>query len=724
MAKGGINLNPGADATLVTAATRAAMANVPKDLSGIFEGMSKSYASAMDKMGAGLAKFGEVAGYLGAQAVKKAIKNQKIPPESEKYEVAFERKEGGEEGTETFGDAPTAEQSGPRAEGTSNIETPEIPSFKEWVAQDPTTRGGADAQEKYNTWKEQNSSTPSTTKSGPQKVNTSEVEPITIGDELRRIRKELNGMFLKNDKKSKIRKHELKAERAELLNNLAILEDSNNFNNEMLANNTFSAKGTGMLNLLAQNALHAWKTKSGVIQEGPMKGYRAILTKDKDGDLGFMFKGPGKDGKIVTGEYDNKLATDGDKPYVVKTKDMNNLLVPKFDTETKGKMNKEFQKLLKDFKSISYDKIGFKNKMRDLIGDNVYGAMSERFANMGGDFVDIMHSQNEYSAEAFAATSMTAEQGKAMGLTDVDGDGYIGDNPTTKEVETGDYTGDKGVENFRAFKDIILNRHNKYHSKERTLDMLVNVLDDVGAKMHEFNNPGAITTNRFADIGASGLPLAGIKVGKGQLETIRTKIIDGKSFSINSGNNQKKFTPDTETGEWIQFKVSKTGKETEVATYDNTQDMILNGLATSHKGFQGLQQFSFGVEKKENYQLGTFDDNSKIRSNVRMKYTGERKDKSASPKRLLGSLQSYFELNKKNAMGADFRLNTVGDLQKVIAKVKSDSEFRDEFIKWVSSKAGLSIKTGRGSAQSGDGRRIVEMLEKLIERSTKELKRS
>ena len=32
MAKGGTNLNPGADATLVAAATRAAMANVPKDL--------------------------------------------------------------------------------------------------------------------------------------------------------------------------------------------------------------------------------------------------------------------------------------------------------------------------------------------------------------------------------------------------------------------------------------------------------------------------------------------------------------------------------------------------------------------------------------------------------------------------------------------------------------------------------------------------------------------
>ena len=150
--------------------------------------------------------------------------------------------------------------------------------------------------------------------------------------------------------------------------------------------------------------------------------------------------------------------------------------------------------------------------------------------------------------------------------------------------------------------------------------------------------------------------------------------------------------------------------------------MILNGLATSHKGFQGLQQFSFGVEKKEKWELGEFSDDSKIRSDIRMKYTGEGKNKSASPGHLLGSLQSYFELGKDNAMGTDFRLNTVGDLQKVIAKVKSDSKFRDEFIKYVADNAGLSIKTGRGSAQDGGGRRIVEMLEKLINQSKKQLK--
>ena len=44
-------LNPGADATLVQAAYAAAMANVPKDLSGTFEAMATNYAKTMEIVG-------------------------------------------------------------------------------------------------------------------------------------------------------------------------------------------------------------------------------------------------------------------------------------------------------------------------------------------------------------------------------------------------------------------------------------------------------------------------------------------------------------------------------------------------------------------------------------------------------------------------------------------------------------------------------------------------
>ena len=71
-----INLNPGADSTLVQAAYAAAMANVPKDLSPIYKQMGDSYQLAMQSFGESFAgameKIGEVAGIAVQQAIKKS----------------------------------------------------------------------------------------------------------------------------------------------------------------------------------------------------------------------------------------------------------------------------------------------------------------------------------------------------------------------------------------------------------------------------------------------------------------------------------------------------------------------------------------------------------------------------------------------------------------------------------------------------------------------------
>ena len=88
MAKGGtgisgpsmINLNPGADATLVNAAYAAAMANVPKDLSRTFETMAESYQKTMAVMGQA---WGDVA-KIGAGYLKEAAGNF---IEGKKYEA-------------------------------------------------------------------------------------------------------------------------------------------------------------------------------------------------------------------------------------------------------------------------------------------------------------------------------------------------------------------------------------------------------------------------------------------------------------------------------------------------------------------------------------------------------------------------------------------------------------------------------------------------------------
>jgi hypothetical protein len=67
-----------ADDSLVQGAYRAAMAGVPKDLSGTFESISDSYADAMDKLGAGLAKVGEVVGQVGGNLAAKMIERKNL----------------------------------------------------------------------------------------------------------------------------------------------------------------------------------------------------------------------------------------------------------------------------------------------------------------------------------------------------------------------------------------------------------------------------------------------------------------------------------------------------------------------------------------------------------------------------------------------------------------------------------------------------------------------
>ena len=70
-----INLNPGADATLVQAAYAASMANVPHDLSPIYKQMGDSYQVAMQSVGESFSEVAKQIGQIGGIAVKNAIHN-------------------------------------------------------------------------------------------------------------------------------------------------------------------------------------------------------------------------------------------------------------------------------------------------------------------------------------------------------------------------------------------------------------------------------------------------------------------------------------------------------------------------------------------------------------------------------------------------------------------------------------------------------------------------
>ena len=74
-----------ADATLVSAATRAAYAGVPKDLSGIFNNIAQSYAVGMSQLGAGIAKAAQAAGTAAGTAIAEAKKQDELIEAGGKY---------------------------------------------------------------------------------------------------------------------------------------------------------------------------------------------------------------------------------------------------------------------------------------------------------------------------------------------------------------------------------------------------------------------------------------------------------------------------------------------------------------------------------------------------------------------------------------------------------------------------------------------------------------
>jgi len=73
-----INLNPGADASIVTAATRAGLANVPDDYSADFQNAASSYAKTMQATSNMWKKIADSTASVAAAAFKKAKENREI----------------------------------------------------------------------------------------------------------------------------------------------------------------------------------------------------------------------------------------------------------------------------------------------------------------------------------------------------------------------------------------------------------------------------------------------------------------------------------------------------------------------------------------------------------------------------------------------------------------------------------------------------------------------
>jgi len=359
-----VNLNPGADQTLVAAATKAAMANVPKDLSGTFESMASEYGKTMRAVGESFGSLAKTLGEVGGQLVGKAIKE--IRTEDENMSVLIEKPI---ETTKT-----DAEIEAYKKENKSD--------FVDGEVKEDSLTSEVDVVGK----------------------NT---QTTSLGQELRDIRKELSSLFLKTDPDSRKRKAELRAKKDSYYSEIALLKQENDANNQLLANENVNLEATGSLNLALNLAIKDYKTKSGKIKEGPYKGYSAALSRNEDGDLSWTLKDPS--GKHVTGrDPQGNLITTGNKPYKVPLSEMSKTLTPKMDQKTVDGANKIINSAFTSGKQgVDYMGNQLVNKFRTLL-DNETSLQQLADVRLGDDTKTLrehVNSESEHSAEIFAGLS-------------------------------------------------------------------------------------------------------------------------------------------------------------------------------------------------------------------------------------------------------------------------------------------------------------------------------
>ncbi len=441
-----VNLNPGADTTLVQAATNAAMANVPKDLSGTFESMAEEYGKTMRAVGESFASAAKNLGEVGGQLVGKAIKE--IRTEDENMSVLIEK---------------------------------EIEIEGSQIGDDPVS---------------------------DKNVLGKKTQTTSLGQELRDIRKELSSLFLRTDPESRKRKAELRAKKDSYYSEIALLKQENDANNQLLVNENVNLEATGSLNLALNLAIKDYKTKGGKIKEGPYKGYSAALSRNEDGDLSWMLKSPGPNGKYVTGrDPQGNLITTGNKPYKVALSEMSKTLTPKMDQKTVDSANKIITGAFTSGKQgVDYMGNQLVSKFRPLL-DNETSLQQLADVRLGDDTKTLrehVNSESEHSAEIFAGLSSVDLA--SMGVDEM-ADGKAG-------YTEADFTGSAvAVKNFEKVRSATFDKDNDNYDNGSHLKRLTEkhiyrtgeIMHGVGGEL--YRDPNAKNTNVTNPFGTKSIQI-------------------------------------------------------------------------------------------------------------------------------------------------------------------------------------------------------------------------
>ena len=621
MAKGGTNLNPGADATLVAAATRAAMANVPKDLSGTFEAMSKSYDDTMKTIGQVYSDAAKTLGKIGGSLVKEAVKNQ---------------------GNITAGDSIVLET--------------EIEVQAPLTEEGPVKTSGLGPREDGSGNKDIN---PKTT-----------TKKTTIGDELRAIRSELFSLSLKTDKKSRMRKNELRAERAQFTSDIAFLDNARKVTDGQLKSGNVNFETTGKLNLAFKQGMNALTTKTGVIADGEFKGYKLVPTRDDNGKMAFMMRD--NLGNFVTGKDElGNPTTKGEKPYIVPASETSTLLEMKADQKMLDPVQK---KITGQFKAgqtgLPYLGNQLVNSMRPVLDNEAtLRQLSDvRFGDDTKTLRDHVNSPSEYSAKMFSEISSVDLA--SMGVDEM-ADGKKG-------ITRQDFIGsDVAVINFNKVKSATFDKDNPNY--------------DSGSHLKALTESHIYRTGEIMHGAGEKLYVAPKGTGNDDNST------SGGSNSLSWGNTYKPYSEqDTKVADALAGK--------DLYDWENNKYTTKDGGAT-YSPVEANSLYSAGQNIVTNDLLssGQFGLSHRIGNN---KFSGSSSSSSSSGGGAIATnyMRKYgFGTGKQNVKGPDIlsalqsfpgiQPKTTGDLENLLGKITMNPDLKKKLINHLNKEMGSNIST-------------------------------
>ena len=560
-----------ADAALVAAAGKAAMANVPKDLSGTHERIAKSYAKEAEARGKLWGEATKVIGAVTNKLIEKAKKpSDEIDWNTEGVESIYSVSGDGEDKVDDRFTEPAEGYS----KTVSNGVVKNVPYEFRFNPEDYNHRD-------YD-------------------GNTISITPQTTEQKLDELRNQKNNVSKDDFGTRKERKAERRRIRKVMDNVRRSNVDFAAFDQAMtrqLAEGGVNEKASGMYNMQGMMFARAMQSRGKAVSESDPKlatydGARAVKGYDDNGHMVFTY----------TDKYGKPFKNKDGSNVTIDKDGLSELFVPVSPKRAVMDVLVDPAPIRKNYK---YGFDSFENEIKrsvdsQITDKNTFLDIAFYHGPGGGSLADSLNAI-EYDGDKVPVATETPLFGQFMGALeglsadskndlDVTGDGKFTKADYANQ-ESFDLLVNKALsgENLELGKSLLKMHYNTQARKIFDNVVKVNTKVDNQVIVNKVPNTPKNekeTTGNFAHVNRGGyVTLNGVSVQKGSLENIRTDIEKRTpgGFYLGPKDDEKAFVPIGKSG-WEQ----RDGSGEVLATYKSVSELIKSGLKTSDVGFRSL----------------------------------------------------------------------------------------------------------------------------------------